>query len=54
MAYASKVRQIPHDEGGKGESLDKVKWDRKHDLCGGVTLWSGEVRFLREGQLCCL
>lgn len=50
MGYASKVRELLRDEVGKGEGLGKVKWDRKHDLCGGVLFGQEKFRFSGKGS----
>jgi len=53
MGYALKVRELLYEQTGKERSLEKVKWDRKHDLCGGILFGrSGEPMDERASKRC--
>lgn len=49
MGYDLKVRELLCDEIGKGGSLEKVKWDRKHDLYGGIPFGQEKLGFSGKG-----
>lgn len=44
-----KVRELLCDEIGKGGSLEKVEWDRKGDLYGGI-LFGQKLGFSGKGS----
>lgn len=50
MGYDLKVRELLCDETGKGGSLEKVKWDGKHELCGGIAFGQEKLHFSRKGS----